>query len=144
MGQCEKDVTSLLRHWSYVFLALTHWYIICYDLCSTCINSSPPSAAYMHQGIGSALVQIMACPIRRQAIIKTSAGLLSIGPLATNFSEILVKIRNLSFTKIYLKLLSAKWRPFCPGGDELTLCCMQHQLLAGHKAPWKWDHSTLT
>ena len=31
-------------------------------------------------------------PIRRQAIIWTSAGLLSIGPLGTNFSEILTKI----------------------------------------------------
>ena len=30
-------------------------------------------------------------PIRRQAIIETKAGLLSIGPLGTNFSEILVK-----------------------------------------------------
>ena len=25
MGQCKKDVTSLLTHWSYVFRALTHW-----------------------------------------------------------------------------------------------------------------------
>ena len=24
MGQCKKDVTALLMHWSYVFLALTH------------------------------------------------------------------------------------------------------------------------
>ena len=26
MGQCKKDVTPLLMHWSYIFLALTHWY----------------------------------------------------------------------------------------------------------------------
>ena len=26
-----------------------------------CVNSSPPSAAYMRQSIGSALVQMMAC-----------------------------------------------------------------------------------
>ena len=26
MGWCKKDVTPLLTHWSYVFLALTHWY----------------------------------------------------------------------------------------------------------------------
>ena len=31
------------------------------ELCLFCINSSPPSAAYMRQWIGSALVQIMAC-----------------------------------------------------------------------------------
>ena len=33
-------------------------------------------------------------PIRRQAIMSTSAGLLSIGPLGTNFSEILIKIKK--------------------------------------------------
>ena len=26
MGQCKKDVTPLLTHWSYIFLALTHWF----------------------------------------------------------------------------------------------------------------------
>ena len=54
-------------------------------------------------------------PIRRQVIIINNAGLLSIGPLGTNFSEILIKIQNFSFTKMHLKLSSAKWRPFCPG-----------------------------
>ena len=28
MGLCKKDVTPSLVHWSYVFLALTHWYVI--------------------------------------------------------------------------------------------------------------------
>ena len=28
MGQCKKDVTPLLAHWSYIFLALTHRYDI--------------------------------------------------------------------------------------------------------------------
>ena len=27
IGWCKKDVTPLLMHWSYVFLALTHWYM---------------------------------------------------------------------------------------------------------------------
>ena len=27
-GQCKKDITPLLMHWSYVFLALTHRYVI--------------------------------------------------------------------------------------------------------------------
>ena len=26
IGYCKKDVTPLLTHWSYIFLALTHWY----------------------------------------------------------------------------------------------------------------------
>ena len=28
MGQCNKDITPLLTHWSYIFLALTHWYVL--------------------------------------------------------------------------------------------------------------------
>ena len=58
-------------------------------------------------------------PIRHQAIIQTNAGSLSTGPLGTNFSEILIEIQNFSFTKMNPKTSSAKWRPFCPGGDEL-------------------------
>ena len=47
-------------------------------------------------------------PIRRQAIILTNAGILLIGSLGTNFSEILIKIHTSS-----LKISSGKWRPFC-------------------------------
>ena len=59
-------------------------------------------------------------PILRQAIISTNDGLLSIGPLGSNFSEILIKIPNFSFTKMHLKISSAKWRPFCPGAMSWT------------------------
>ena len=56
-------------------------------------------------------------PIRRQAIILTNADLLSIWSLlGTNFSDTLIKIQNFSFTKMHLKVSSAKGRPFCPGG----------------------------
>ena len=58
-------------------------------------------------------------PGRRQAIIWTNVGISSIGPLGTNFSEILIQIQTFSFTKMHLKMSSAKWRPFCPGLNEL-------------------------
>ena len=54
-------------------------------------------------------------PDRRQAIIWTNAGLLLIGPLGTNFSEILIEILTFSFKKMRLKVSSAKRRPFCLG-----------------------------
>ena len=57
--------------------------------------------------------------IQRQAIIKTNAGTLSIGPLETNFMEILIKIQNFSLTKMHMKISPVKWRPFCSGGNEL-------------------------
>ena len=60
-------------------------------------------------------------PRRRQAIIKTNAGILLIGPLETNFSEILIEIHTFSFKKMHLKMSSAKWRRFCIGLIVLTL-----------------------
>ena len=58
-------------------------------------------------------------PDRRQAIICTNAGLLLIGPLGTNFIEILIKILTFSFKKMRLKVSSAKRRPFCLGLNVL-------------------------
>ena len=58
-------------------------------------------------------------PGRRQAIIWTNAGILLIGPLGTNFSEILIKIYEFSFKKIHLKLSSRKWRPSFLGFNVL-------------------------
>ena len=48
----------------------------------------------------------------RQAIIWTIAGILLIGLLGTNFSEILIRIQTFSLKKMHLKMASAKWRPF--------------------------------
>ena len=56
----------------------------------------------------------------RQAIIWTNAGILLIGPLGTNDSEILIEIQTFSFKKMHLKTSSAKWRPFCLGLNVLT------------------------
>ena len=61
-------------------------------------------------------------PRRRQATIWTSAGILLIGPLGTNFSEILIAILTFSFKKMRLKVSSAKQRPFCLGLNVLISC----------------------
>ena len=58
-------------------------------------------------------------PGRRQAIIRTNAGILLIRPLGTNFSEFLVEILIFSLKKMRLKVSSAKRRPFCLGLNEL-------------------------
>ena len=42
-------------------------------------------------------------PVRRQDIIWTNAGILSIGPLGTNFSEILMEIKYFHSSKCILK-----------------------------------------
>ena len=58
-------------------------------------------------------------PSRRQAIIWTNAGILLIGPLGTNFSEILIEIHTFSIKKMRMKVSSAKRRPFCLGLNVL-------------------------
>ena len=52
-------------------------------------------------------------PVWDQAIIWTNAGILLIGPLGTNFSEILIEILTVSFKKMCLRGSSAKRQPFC-------------------------------
>ena len=59
-------------------------------------------------------------PGRRQAIIRTNAGILLIRPLGTNFSEILIEILIFSFKKMRLKVSSAKRQPFCLALNVLT------------------------
>ena len=44
--------------------------------------------------------------------IWTNVGILLIGPLRTNFSEISIEIHTFLFKKMHLKVSSAKWRPF--------------------------------
>ena len=46
-------------------------------------------------------------PGRRQAIIRTNAGILLFGPLGTNLSGILSEIHTLSFKKMHFKTSSA-------------------------------------
>ena len=58
-------------------------------------------------------------PGRHQAINWTNAGILLIGPLGTDFSEITIGIQTFSFKEMHLKMPYAKWRPFCLGLNVL-------------------------
>ena len=52
-------------------------------------------------------------PGRREAIIRTNAGIALMRPLRTNFNDILIAICRFSFKEIHFKMWSGKWRPFC-------------------------------
>ena len=54
-------------------------------------------------------------PGQRQAITWINVGILLIGPLGTNFSEMLIEIHTFSFKEIHLKMSSGKWWQFCLG-----------------------------
>ena len=59
-------------------------------------------------------------PGRRQAIIWNNAGILLIGPLGTNFGEILIETQIFALKKIRLKKSSAICQPFCLGLNVLS------------------------
>ena len=59
-------------------------------------------------------------PCRRQAFIWTSVGILLIGHLGTNLSEITIETPHFQSRKCVSKCPSSKWRPFCLGLYVLT------------------------
>ena len=88
-----------------MFVQLTHWGRVTY----ICVSKLTITGS--DNGLS---------PGRRQAIIWTNDGLLLIGPLGTNFSEIWIEIDTFSSRKMFLKMSSGKWRPFCLGLNVLT------------------------
>ena len=64
------------------------------------------------------LVQIMDC--RLVGTKPLSEPVLVIQTLGTNFTDILSKIHALSFKKMHLEMLSAKWQQFCLSLNVLT------------------------
>ena len=58
-------------------------------------------------------------PERRQVIIWTNDGILLIGPLGTNLSDLVTEIYIFQFQKMRSKMSSGKWRPSCLGLNVL-------------------------
>ena len=99
---CKMNITIYHQH--YIFsMVLTHWGRV------THICVSKLTIIRSDNGLS---------PDRRQAIIWTNTGLL-IGPLGTNFSEILIEILTFSLKKMRLNVSSAKRRPFRLGLNVL-------------------------
>ena len=81
-------------------------------------------------------------PVRCQAIIWTNADLLSIGPLGRNFSDIYIRLPQFSFSKLHLKMSSAKRRLFCLGVNALKPFCiilLQFNWRSGTHIFQPWD-----
>ena len=83
---------------------------------TVCMNSFPPSASYMRQWTGKALVQIMACrPFGATELLPELV--LTYGRLGTNFN----RSSYLSFKEMQLNMSSGKWWPFCLSLNVLRL-----------------------
>ena len=89
------------------------------------LNSYPLSAAYMRQWTGSSLVQIMACRLfGAKPLSKPMLGYCQLD----SWEQVSVKFESEFYyfhsSKCIWKCRLPKWRPFCPGGDELiAICC---------------------
>ena len=87
-------------------------------------------------------------PGRRQAIIWNNAGILWIGPLGTNFSEILIEIQTFSLKKIRLKMSSAKCCSFRLGLNVLyhyfECIYVTHLTICARIAWWRHQMETFS
>ena len=63
----------------------------------------------------------MACRLVGAKPLSKNDGILLIGTLGTNFSEILIKIHAFSLKKMHLKMSSGKWHPFRLGLNVLII-----------------------
>ena len=86
-----------------------------------CINSSTPSVAYMRQWTGLSLVHVMAC--RLFGAKPLPEPMLDYCQL-DSWEQVSVKFEfefyHCHSRKCIWKCSLPKWRPFCPGGDELS------------------------
>ena len=98
-----------------------------YHYASTHLPLAPHTCVVNRVSIGS---NNGLSPIRRQAIIWTNTGLLSIGPIGTNFGEILIK--PFSFKKMRSKMSYVKMAAILPKGRWVNLlstsCLWSHNL----------------
>ena len=137
----DKAQTSLGRPCGGVFVRLLHLF--------NCVSLTVWRAAYIRTGkllchyfnywgrvtfTCVSEITIIGSDSRRQAIIWTNDGILLIGSLGTNFSEILIKIYTFSFKKMHWKMSSGKWRPTCLGLNVLR-GLRQHQIAVVTQAP---------
>ena len=94
-------------------------FLFSYNTMLCCINSSPPSAAYMHQWTGSSLVQVMACHL---FVAKPLPEPMLVYCLLHSLELISVKFEFEFYPfhsrQCIWKCHLPKWQPLCPGGDE--------------------------
>ena len=76
-----------------------------YATASIIFNSLRPSDAYMRRCLTTIASDNGLSPGQRQVIIWTNSGILLIGPLGTNFSEISIEIHTFLFKKMHEKVV---------------------------------------
>ena len=102
-------IVGLHDQWEFPPFSRGHWQSPCTALTTgslPTINSQRLSRACMLNKLTIISSDNGLAPGRYQAIIWTNAGILLIGSLGRNFSEILIQIHTFSFKKIHLQISS--------------------------------------
>ena len=100
------------------------WYVPTHSISPMACSTLKYMPFWTHRCVGNVNIidsENGLTPGWRQAIIGTNVGILLIGPLRTNFSEILIEIKTCLFKKEHLEVSSVKWRPFCLGLNVLNV-----------------------
>ena len=113
----------------------------CHSRVMQTFNSLRPSDAYMQLTIMD--LDNGLSPDRCQAIAWTSAGILSIGPLRTHFSEILIETLTFSSKKMRSKVSSAKGWPFCLDLNVL-MCSLSQRGRESENVLLSWRHTAVS
>ena len=106
-------VTSSIIGWAHVDIdPCTRWL----DSCDTLIILTHPPKWRIYASVNWVSVASGngMSPVWRHAITWTSAGLLSIGLMGRNFSEIRIKIQNFPVAKMHFKMSCAKMAAILP------------------------------
>ena len=115
MGSMAKANKTVSMVSSTCLISLTHWGRV------THICASKLTISGSDNGLS---------PDRRQAIIWTNDGILLIGPLGTNFSEILIETHAFSFKKMHLKNVVWKMAAILSRPQCVKCCSFSHRPLA--------------
>ena len=117
-----NDLLLTINYWGWHYL--THWGWVKHKCISTLTT------------IGSDNDLL---PGRHQPIMWTNAGILLIGLLGINFSEILIELNTFSFRKMHFKMVSANW---CLCLNVLSCKITYQQISWSLRAMWvlKWPY----
>ena len=109
-----EAIVLIVDTFSFEGLSMTYRFVPLWIHLRRITHSSPPSAAYMHQSNGSALVQIMAYSAPSHYvdqcwhIVKWTRQ----NKLQWNFNQ---NTKHFTHENASKYISSVKWRPFCPG-----------------------------
>ena len=108
-----------------MILLLQHAHDISSTTCSWCLPHLPLVPHICVSDLGQHWFRWWLVAYSPPSHYLNHAGLLLLGPLGTNFSEIFIKIQNFSFMKINLKIFSVRIAAILSRGDEFTLISLK-------------------